>query len=237
MSLSSLLFTTVRVLGSAIAGPHSAVLVSGKGLGGDDDTDDAVNGETMTDDAAFGAPGIVWRPRPPSSHDGEEIAAESRVIRTPSGPEVVAWRDLRWHRNYPAPKEGSMAFVGYGGGFLAFEDTENGLSSFTLYVPYNKNSQGVPQKAMSVSIDPEQESLMLIHGDGYAVTMDPDNGIVHRSDNGTSFTQLKGGAFSVVADTISLQGNVAMGANTAAAIPLLPGVSSQPTTSVFFSPI
>lgn len=223
--IASFLFSAVRVVGSTVAGKHSVVLVGGDGSGG----------AGMTDAEAYGGLGLVFRPRPPETVDGEELHAEAMSARLGSGLTPLAWRDVRLHRAFSNPKEGTMALVGYGGGFLAIEDTANKLSAMTMYVPY-AYSGGEPQKAMAVAIDPEQESLMLVHGDGYAVVLDKDNGITNRSSDGKSYTQLKGGAFSVVADTISLQGNVSAGANTATAIPLLPGVASQPTTSVFFSP-
>lgn len=227
--LSNALFTTLKVVGSTIAGPHNAVLVGGDGIGGLS-TENNANGEKTTDSEAYGALGLVVRPRPPVQIDEETISAEAFSVRTVDGLIPLSWRDVRLNRVFPAPKAGTIALVGYGGGFLSLEDTPDTLrTAVTLYVPYG-------DKAMAIAIDPDQESIMLLHGDGYAVILDADNGITQRSKTGASWTNLKDDSFKVVAQTISLQGNVALGANTAAAIPLLPGPASQPTPSVFFSP-
>lgn len=236
--LSSALIVTLRIVGSTLDGPHGAVLLGAKGIGGFSVQNDEEGGEKSSDMESFGAPGTVWRPREPEDIDAETVAAEAHAVRTAEGPLPLSWRDMRWHRNFPSPKPGTMASVGYAGGFFSWEDVDSGGQKnqrSTWYIPYEKNAQGVPQKAHVIAADPDG-FLSIIHGDGYAVVLDKDNGITNRSSDGKSYTQLKGGAFSVVADTISLQGNVSMGANTAAAIPLLPGVASQPTTSVFFSP-
>lgn len=252
---SSLLFTTLRVLGSVIDGPHSAVLISGKGIGGFDSDDDNVGAETFTDQIPFGAPGIVWRPRIPSIEGNEEVGVESFGVRTADGPQPIAYRDLRWNRNYPNPGAGDKSFVGDAGGFLDFRDVSMDAKDFeqpdpenpipppkvinqatTWYIPYGRNEHGVPLNAAAIAFDPEQESLSVIHGDGYAITMDPTNGIVIR-ESATSFLQWKDGKLSIVADTICLQGNVSLGRDTqqGMAIPLVAGAGSQPTPSVYFS--
>jgi len=229
-SLSGALCTFLRVLGSTISGPHSAVLVGG---------DSPMVGERRDDVEAYGAPGIVFRPRPPSTPTGEsnELAAEALSLRTPDGLQPIAWRDLRWNRRFPAPKPGTVALVGYGGGFLSFDDAAGGASSkATLYVPYGRSDvDGTATKAMTIAIDPEQESMMLVHGDGYAIVMDKDNGVTLRGDDST-WLRVGKGVVEIVAAKQNLRGNVALGSNTAAAVPLLPGPSSQPTPSVFFSP-
>ena len=80
------------------------------------------------------------------------------------------------------------------------------------------------------------DSLALVHSSGLAMTMTEADGIVLRGDEMTRFV-VKPGKIEATAGSISLSGIVALGANTAAAIPLMPGVATQPTPSVFFSPV
>lgn len=222
----------LRVLGSTVVGKHSTVLVGGEGqVGALTEDDEDVPGEAPPDVEMYSGLGLVVRPRPPETVDGEVLTAEAMALRVGGVLTPVGWRDPRLHRKFPAPGPGSVALVGYGGGFLAFDDTESLESRATWYVPYAGGS-----KAMVVAMDPDAEALMLIHGDGYAVVLDKDNGITMRSKSGSSWVNLADDKFEVVAEQISLRGNVALGVDTSTAVPLLPGSSSQPTPSVFFSP-
>lgn len=244
--ISSVVLGFVRVIGSTVVGEHGAVLLGGEGAVGDVD-DPLGDGSSDKFSAAesLGALGLVVRPLAPTLPNGETPktreeqrgaeSAEGIGVRLGEGMVPLALRDLRLNRRYPNPKPGSVALVGYGGGFLSFENTASKESRATLYVPYDRDSNGVPSKAMTIAIDPEAESLMLIHGDGLAVVMDPDNGITLRADDST-WLAVKPGKIELVAASIQARGNVALGADTSAAEPLLPGSSSQPTPSVFFSP-
>ena len=217
--------TYFSVTGSSVDGDLSAVAVGGTTHVGD---------EQIADAEAYGAPGIVFRPRAPETIKGKKVGAEAQAARTPDGLVPLSWRDLRWNNAYPAPKEGSVAFVGYGGGFLALEDTSaaHKPTRATLYVPY-AYSGDTPTKAMVISMDPEAETLMVIHGEGYAITFDKDNGITARADE-TTWWNMKPGQFTAVANKIILQGNVALGASPSTAIPLATPTAT-PSASVFVS--
>lgn len=236
--LSSFLVTFMRVVGSTVLGRNSAVLVGGEGQVGsldEDDADDA--GERMEDAEAYGTLGLVFRPRPPDPSTG--LAAEVMAVRSGDGKMVpLAWRDLRLNRRFPAPKPGSVALVGYGGGFLALDDsdpTAGAMTKATLYVPY-AFSGGVAGKALVVALDPEQESISLIHGDGYAITLAKDTGITMRADEST-WMNMKSGETTVASAKIVLQGNVAVGASPTTALPLLAGPASPPCPSLFVSAV
>jgi len=233
-ALTSFVASFVRVLGSTVAGKHSAVLVGGDGaIGALDDQDPGASGEQFTDVEAYGAPGIVFRPRPPETVGGDELSAEAMALRTGGGLVPVAWRDLRLNRRFSAPKPGSVALVGYGGGFLAFDDTSDKTSSATLYVPYSF-SGGVPTKAHVISLDPVAESVSIVHGDGFAVVLDADNGITLRGGTST-WLNVKDGEITLVANKIVCQGNVALGAQPLAATPLTAGPVAPTRPSVFLS--
>lgn len=234
--LAGAVATFVRVLGSVVAGEHSAVLLGGEGAVGDvDDPLTDSSSDKFTDAEAYGTGLLVVRPRAPETIAGKVIGMEGIGLRLGGQTVPVALRDLRLNRRFSAPKAGSVALVGYGGGFLAFDDTADLESRMTLYVPYDFSGD-VPAKAMTIAIDPAAESMMLVHGDGYAVVLDKDNGITLRAD-GSTWLALKPGKIELVAASIQARGNVALGADTTAAVPLLPGVASQPTFSVFFSPV
>jgi hypothetical protein len=238
--LSSFLVSFMRVVGSTVVGKHNAVLVGGDGgVSGLDIDGTETDGERIDDAESYGAPGIVFRPRPPSDAAGEQLTAESMALRLGGKLTPFTWRDLRFNRVFPSPKPGTVAFVGYGGGFLAFDDAaaagpdDGKASKATLYIPY-AYSGGAPTKAHVIALDPDQETVQIIHGDGLAITMDPDNGITMRADSSTWAT-LAPGKFDVVAAKISLNGNVAVGVNTATAIPFTGGPAMVPSASFFYS--
>lgn len=236
-TLSTWLFTLIRTVGSAVDEASGAVSIGGTtpvgGFG--EETNEG------TSAPAYGVPGLVWRPRPPTDLDGQEVAAEFIGARFGEGVLPLSGRDLRLNKRFPAPKEGTQALVGYGGGFLSFEDLPplpDGTSQKdgtvqTIYCPY-AFSGGTPAKAHAIVLDPKQESVSVIHGDGFAVVLSKD-GITMRAD-GSTWATLAPGKFEVVAATINLRGNVALGSNTLTAVPALPGIAFPGSPSVFFSP-
>lgn len=230
--------TFVKITGSTIAGKHSAVLVGGSGLAGglgsvDDDPDD---GEGVTDAENYGGLGLVSRPRVAETLDGDKLTAEALGMRKSGDIVPIAWRDLRLNRRFPAPKPGTIALVGYGGGFLSFDDGADSPdgSVVTLYCPYAFDGNHVAQKAHVLTFDPTTEAVALVHGDGLALTMDPDNGITMRADSQTWLT-LKPGEFTVFAAKSTIQGTVVLGQNPAGASPVLPGPATLASASVFLS--
>lgn len=218
--------TTLQITGSNVSGPLSAVLVGGDGTAGS---------ETAQDVAAFGAPGIVFRPRPPedvAGSDGQNYTVGAEALGVRQGDEIkpFTWRDLRINKVFPAPKPGTIALVGYGGAFLSFDDTDAGDSRTTLYVPYAGGT-----KCHTIVLDPEAEVIGIVHGEGMAIGMSKDGGIVARADSSTTWT-LKPGLFQVIASKIVLQGNCVIGARPETAVPLSPGALTPPACpSVFVS--
>lgn len=233
---SNALTAIVRLLGSSVEGPHNAVLYGGEGPVGSTDADDAddAEGEAVADAPGFFGPGVVWRPRPPEDvGGGESVGAEAVGFRLPDGLVPVGARDLRANRAFPAPKAGTWAVVHYGGGFLSFEDVTEGDTGQTgtvqtLYCPYEGGA-----KAHAIVLDPDEEAVSVIHADGYAVVMTAD-GIVLRGGTET-FIQITSDTIRLVAPNIIAQGIVALGAQPASASPVLAGIASLPSPSVFLS--
>lgn len=230
---TSIVASFVRVIGSTVVGEHSAVLLGGEGVVGD--VDDPLGdgaSDSFTDSEAFGQPGVVWRPRPAEEIGGKMLGAEGLGLRLGNRTVPVGIRDLRLNRRFSAPKPGSVALVGYGGGFLAFDDTADQESMATLYVPYGFVG-GVPTKAHTITVDPTGESISLLHGDGGQFVLLKNKELMAIADNGT-WWKMKPGAFEVQADAINLIGTVSIG-NPMLAVPLLAGSLSQPSTRLLIT--
>lgn len=247
-SLFGQVFALARVLQSSLGDATAALGFNLEGYGSDDDASGAKD-DIRDQQPAYSGLGLLGRP--PDSKDAEEpdLLAEALGARTSDGGIIpFAYRDqriLKWlnrgSSTATTPKKGQIMLAGYGGAFLAFDllESDSGPTNIAvLYVPFDRDSSGVPQKSHMIMLDPTpgNESIALVHASGLALTMTEEDGIVLRGDQTTRFV-VKPGKIEATAGSIALSGIVALGANTAAAIPLLPSVSSQPTPSVFFSPV
>ena len=213
-----------RVIGTEVVSGAVRMSLSGIGsLDPDADPEDDEKGEAVPGQIPWGPLGIIVRPRAPSTRsDGTREFAEAIGLKHADDAPPFAYRDSRLHRRFAAPKDGSIAFVGYGGAFLAFDDTgvnsgDEKATIATLYVPYAW-AGGVAGKAHVLEFDttPGNESVVLAHGDGFAISMFEDEGITMRADIST-FVNIKPGKIQVNADEIALQGNCSAG------VPVLPG--------------
>lgn len=237
------IFAWVRVTSSEVSQKTGAVLLTLSGAGYEDDPNNE-RGEGGRVAPMLQSLGVIGRPLRDSGR-GENYA-EAVAARSEQGePIPLAFRDRRILEMITKgqaagsfPKEGQIVYAGYGGSFLSFETTDEGQTgSATLYVPFDRDADGVPQKAHVVTVDPENESIMLVASAGslaLSLSMDPDNGIMMRADDST-WLRLKPGKFEVVAATSSIQGNVALGANTLTAAPVAPALATLASPSVYLS--
>lgn len=236
----------LNVTGSTVAGPHNAVLVGGGGsVAGFDDDD----GEIAQDAEAYGAPGIVFRPRPPEDVDTPDgtvtVGAEAMGARTGDGLVPMAWRDLRWNRAFPAPKAGTVALVGYGGGFLSMDDTDSKCGDQkaniqVIYCPYAFNN-GVAGKAHAIIMDPEEEAITIVHGAGQSILMQKDGSIRMQSPDGQNFIQVADGQVTISGVQVVLKAGAVIigdpvGSPPVPPVPMLPGAASPPCPRLFLSP-
>lgn len=234
-----------RVSNSSLGEQNGNVLYDTTAVGDDTTTGDA-GSDTRDGQMAFSAVGHYVRP--PSKPDAEQpdLLLEALTARTSDGNVPFAYRDqriLKWlnrgSSSPSVPKPGQSLIAGYGGAFLSFEtkDESNGpVNVVALYCPFDRDGQGVPRKSHMLILDPTNGgAVSLIHSTGLAILMTEAEGIVLRGDATTRLV-VKPGEVSITAGRITAQGIVALGANPAAAIPLLPGLASQPTPSVMFSP-
>ncbi len=247
-----------KVIATSVSSSNGAVLYNLTGVGGFTlDEDGEIDGEDESDDGGeqaheqegYGALGILGRPLPPEG----DLFLEALALRSEDGLIPYAWRDLRLHRavnpsgGTTTPAEGQLMFVGYGGAFLSHSMTEADVGSkrgniTTLYVPYAFDSGGIAQKAHAIIVDPTEgnSSIQLIHGDGVRLTLSEETGsgpgLVAAVD-GSTFLRMAAGELTLQAAKVTLKGNVYLGASAETGLPLLAGVASPPSPSVFVSPV
>lgn len=219
-------FAFVKIIGSTLSTKARAVLVNVVGFA--DGLDEA---EGSTEEPIWTALGVVSRPRKPSA-DGH---AEGIAARADDGLRPIAMRDLRINKARGNVNEGAVGVAGYGGAFVSIDDAPSGGGSIvTVYAPYEKDADGVPQKAHSISLDTTagSEAVTVAHASGAAVVATPDGSLVLRSDTGKARIILKGDTVTIDGATISITGNVMLGGgplvnviigNPATAIPMAPG--------------
>lgn len=212
-----------KVVASSVEGEHSFTLYNVAGISAldftTDDTDEG--GEKGLGEENYQSLGIVGRPLPP---DGDD-ALETIFARTGDGLVPFGYRDARLNRNYPNPAEGDVAFVSYGGGFHSMSLNASGETIHTLYCPYNRNSEGVPQKAHTVTLDPEQ-GISVVHADGHAVLLTAQGNVVIKNASGDAYVQ-------VGSSGITLNGNLVLngGATIGDPVGALPATIATPLIS------
>jgi hypothetical protein len=251
-AMSDWTISYMEVRGSIVEGHHNAVLVSGAGAVGAFDEDASSDGETGEDVEAYGAPGIVFRPRPPEEVDTPDgkrtLQAEAMAARVAGDLVPLAWRDLRFNRVYSAPKSGSVALVGYGGGFHSLEDTQakSGdklATTHVIYAPFDYAGD-IPQKAHAIIIDSEPEpapgvggpSISIMHGAGQMILMNDEGQLTLASADG-DYLQVEPGKITLQAAQLVLNGGaVVVGNPMGAIVPLTPGAASPPCPRLWLNP-
>lgn len=220
-----------------------------EGVAGSDATvayDDGTKAEGTNDAEIYTSPGIIGRPLPPRTVNGEALHMDVICIQTVEGLVPIAYRDVRLAMaGDAAPGEGVLAFVGYGGGFHSMtpvedgDDPAGGGTIHVIYCPFDFDSQGVAQKAHSIILDPTlgNESIMIVHANGLAITMSDDDkkAILLKNAAGDATFRLDDDGITMTAVAIVLSGGVIVG-DPLTAVPLLPGVASPPSTVFFVSP-
>ncbi len=206
---------------------------------------DGQPGEEDDGTEVYSGLGLLGRPLPPgripNSNDNREVRHEVVCLRTSDGLVPIAHRDNRIQMPGAAPREGTIALVGYGGGFHSMDPVDGGEGGtiHVIYCPYDFDSDGVAQKAHSIVLDPTSgnESLVISHGEGMAISMGDDGKreLVLKNADGTATFRLDDDGITMTAVTLVLSGGVIVG-DPLTAIPLLPGVASQGSSVFFLSP-
>lgn len=193
----------------------------------------------------YSAPGIIGRPLPPQSLKGLDYRMNVVCLRTADGLVPIAYRDLRWKMGGNGPGAGVLAFVGYGGGFHSLtpvkkgQDPAGGGTLHVIYCPYDFDSDGNARKAHSIILDPTagNESIMIAHANGLAVTMSNEGkkALLLKNASGDATLRLDDDGVTITAQRIVLSGGVTIG-DAAAAVPLLAGAASPPSSKLYVSP-
>ncbi|TDI91267.1 MAG: hypothetical protein E2O75_04995 [Chloroflexi bacterium] len=198
-------------------------------------------GEGTNDAEVFGQAAVLVRPLPPEIIDGQVFHLEVACIRETDGLVPIATRDLRLKMPGAAPNEGTVAFVGYGGGFLSHSAVDSGAGGTisVMYCPYDFDADGNAQKAHSITLDPTSgnESIIIAHANGLAVTMDDQDkhAIVLKNTDGSASLRVDDDGVTLTGAQIVLNGTVIVGSNLTA-VPLLAGPASPPSSKLFVSP-
>lgn len=215
-------------------GFKTAVLFSVEGAGMIDEV-----GETESAAEVFGALGVLSRPLPPSTVSSRTIKAEVACLRTADGLVPISTRDLRLRMGGDGPGEGTVALVGYAGGFHSISPVDNDDMTKgaiqVVYCPYDYTA-GVAAKAHAIILDPTSgnSSISVVHSDGQCLLLQDDGTIRMQSPDGQSFVQVEDDTVTISASVITLKGSVFVG-DSATAVPLLGGAASQPSARLFIS--
>lgn len=239
-----------RVVGTSMNSKTYAMQVDLAGIGSleeDDDADDDDKGEVSPQSEVFSMLGFIGRPKKKETIKGIKYACEALCMRTADGLVPVSWRDLRLNSYFPnGVPEGRIGIVGYGGGFHTIDltDAKNGdqqTSIHFIYAPYSF-SNGTPSKAMAICLDttPGAENISMSIGggtSGYQFTMNETDGIQVRTPNAATMFNIREEEIALTAKKIMLKGNVYVGSQAEAGVPLLASAASPPCPSLFVSPV
>jgi hypothetical protein len=250
-------FEFCKVLGSSIASSadgtknpvqYHVIGLPGWDLTGDEPTIDLdeTAAEVSSEAEVYSSLGMLGRPLPPVEVDGASEHAEVVCIKQADGLLPISVRDIRLRMGGDAPNEGTVAFVGYGGGYhsispVANDDLDQG-SIHVIYCPYAFDSSGVATKAHSIILDPTDDgvsfpSISIVHAEGMALTMSGEGkkAILMKNAAGDASFRLDDDGITATAATIVLSGGVIVG-EPVAATALLPGTASQGSAKFFLSP-
>jgi hypothetical protein len=243
-----------KVLGSSIAESaggtskpvqYHVVGISGWDLTGDEPAIDEedTSAEVSPEADVYSALGVTGRPLQPDITGDASEHAEVVCIRSADGLTPIAVRDVRLRMGGNAPNEGTVALVGYGGGYHSISPVDNtDLSKGAIqviYCPYDFNAAGVAQKAHAITLDPTpgNESISLVHGEGMAITMSGagKKALMLNNAAGDATFRLDDDGITMTAVTIVCSGGVIVG-EPITAVPLLAGAASPASTKFYVSP-
>lgn len=216
-------------------GDPIGVLYSVDGIG-----EPGERGEVDPSSEVFSSLGVIGRPLPPDNSGTNKKQTEVICLRTADGLIPISARDLRLKMGGSGPGEGTVALVGYGGGFHSLSpvdgDPDNGTIHI-IYCPYDFDSSGVAQKAHVIVLDPTSgnESVSVVHSGGQCILLQNDGTIRMQSSNGQSYVQVEDSKVSLSADQIVLNGTVYVG-NPTLGVPLLAGPASPACPRLMLSP-
>lgn len=177
----------------------------------DGDGDDDASAEGSSDEPLFGAIGVFSRPRDADATGAAEVVC----ARTQDGLQPIAGRDLRIVAARGNVAKGSVSLAGYGGGFVAIEDTPAGTSSTLIaYAPYPGSP---PPKAHAFVLDTTagNESIVLAHAEGHGLILGKDKIATLKNAAGDAFVACDDNGVTISGD-IKCGNNLIVGSPPAA---------------------
>lgn len=232
-----------KIVATSIEAETSGILGQVLGMIGslDPEDDDDLAGELSEKEDLYSGLGLLGNPLGLEQLDGKSYACDVVYAKRGDSLVPIAYRDLRLNRAFPSGlKKGSIALAGYGGGFYSLDLTTSNSGTrkaniHVLYCPYEFDADGVPAKAHVIFADPSQDSVGMVHGDGFAVMLNA-GGITLRGGS-SSWINVAESSIDIVSAKVNVQGSVALGGNPAIAVPLLAGPASPPGPNVSISPV
>jgi hypothetical protein len=133
----------------------------------------------------YGVPGDLWRPLDPTD-DG---AAEAVCARSSDGLPVVAARDLRIDAAAATDLEkGTRRISWYRGVQISMSVAASGTGSvLQIYVPFDHDGDGVPQKGHVMTFDPVEGAVTLLAASGAGITLASDGSATVKNGDGDVF--------------------------------------------------
>ncbi len=159
-------------------------------------------------EAIYGAPGDLWRPLDADADGAAEVISarasdDLPVVAALELGESLTSLYLRINEAAATPLgKGTRRIAWYRGAQLSFTVAPSGTGTIVqLYVPFDHDGQGVPQKGHVVTLDPVAGAVTVVAASGAAVVLASDGSATVRSANGENFV-------SVSNDGVTLSGDL-----------------------------
>lgn len=105
-----------------------------------------------------------------------------------------------------------------------------------LYCPYSLSGD-TATKAHSISLDPDEEAISVVHGGGHSILMQKDGTTRIQSPDGQTFVQIENGKVTIQSAQIVLNGGaVVIGNPIGPTAPLAAGPASPPCPRLLLNP-
>lgn len=133
----------------------------------------------------YGAIGLLARPLDPTD-DG---AAEVVCARASDALPIIAGRDLRIDAGAVTEiAKGTVRLAGYRGATVSISVAASGDGSvLQLYVPFDRDGDGVPQKGHVFTLDPIAGAITVVAASGAALTLASDGSATLKNGDGDVF--------------------------------------------------
>lgn len=136
-------------------------------------------------ESVYGLPCVVFRPLDPTDDGATEVVCARASDSLP----ILGARDLRIDDAAATDiAKGTARFAGYRGANLSISIAASGDGSVVqLYVPFDRDGDGVPQKGHVITLDPAEEAVTIVAASGAALTLASDGSATIKNGDGDVF--------------------------------------------------